>query len=126
MRIPSPRSWISLRWLATDCFAITDEATRAARELSDNDADMFFGIEVVALQQWQFGATEAERITVPVLSMVGSESDPAFFEMEALLRGLLSNLKMIRVPKTNHLLCLQEPQPVAEALAQFFAGHPLT
>jgi pimeloyl-ACP methyl ester carboxylesterase len=83
------------------------------------------GFSVQFLGRWKFGPTEAARISVPVLSMVGGESDPAFVEMEELLRGLLSNLSTVRIPKTNHLLCLQEPQPVAEALAQFFTGHPL-
>jgi hypothetical protein len=35
-----------------------------------------------------FGTAEAARIDVPVLSMVGSESDAAFFEMEELLTGV--------------------------------------
>jgi pimeloyl-ACP methyl ester carboxylesterase len=52
--------------------------------------------------------------------------DPAFIEMEELLRELLPNLETVRIPKINHLLCLQEPQPVAEALARFFAKHQLT
>jgi 3-oxoadipate enol-lactonase len=91
-----------------------------------NDADMFFGIEVPELQRWQFGPTEAARISVPVLSMVGGQSDPAFVEMEELLRGLLPNVETARIPRANHLLCLQEPKPVAETLARFFAKHPLT
>jgi pimeloyl-ACP methyl ester carboxylesterase len=95
-------------------------------EQAVNAADMFFGIEVPELQRWQFGPTEAARISIPVLSIVGGESDPAFVEMEELLRRLLANVETARIPKANHLLCLQEPQPVAEALARFFAKHPLT
>jgi pimeloyl-ACP methyl ester carboxylesterase len=95
-------------------------------EQAVSDADMFFGIEVPELQRWHFSPTEAARISVPVLSMVGDESDPAFVEMEELLRELLPNVEATRIPKTNHLLCLQRPQSVAEALARFFAEHPLT
>jgi pimeloyl-ACP methyl ester carboxylesterase len=105
---------------------ILDRLLPGSWEQAVNDADMFFGIEVPQLPQWRFGPTEAERITAPVLSMVGSESDPAFFEMEGLLRGLFSNLETIRISKSNHLLCLQQPQAVADGLAQFFAAHPLT
>jgi pimeloyl-ACP methyl ester carboxylesterase len=105
---------------------ILDQLLPGSWEQAVKDADMFFGIEVPELQRWQFGPTEATRITVPVLSMVGGQSDPAFIEMEELLRELLPNLETVRIPKTNHLLCLQEPQPVAEALARFFAKHQLT
>jgi pimeloyl-ACP methyl ester carboxylesterase len=75
------------------------------------------------LQRWQFGRAEAARINVPVLSMVGSESDPAFFEMEQLLRGLLPQLETARMPGLNHLLCMRKPEPVAKTLADFFAKH---
>jgi len=78
------------------------------------------------LQRWQFGTAEAARIDVPVLSIVGRESDPAFFEMEKLLKGLLSQLETVRMPGLNHLLCMREPRPVAETLAQFFAKHSPT
>jgi len=82
---------------------------------------MFFGIEVPELQRWHFGTPEAMRVKVPVLSIVWSESDPAFFEMEELLRGLLPQLETARMPGLNHLLCMREPKPVAEVLAKFFA-----
>jgi hypothetical protein len=75
------------------------------------------------LPRWQFGAAEAARINVPVLSIVGSESDPAFFEMEELLRGLLPQLETARMCGLNRLLCMREPTPVAETLAQFFAKY---
>jgi len=92
-------------------------------EQAIKDADTFFSIEVPELQRWQFGRAEAARINVPVLSMVGSESDPAFFEMEQLLRGLLPQLETARMPGLNHLLCMRKPEPVAKTLANFFAKH---
>jgi pimeloyl-ACP methyl ester carboxylesterase len=102
-----------------------DELLPAGWEQAVNDADMFFGVEVPELQRWRFGQTEAARIGVPVLSMVGGQSDPAFSEMEELLLDLLPNVETACIPKANHRLCLQEPQAVAEALALFFAKHPL-
>jgi hypothetical protein len=87
---------------------------------------MFFGIEVPELQHWQFEASEAARISVPALSLVGGQSDPAFFEMQELLKGLLPQLEIVRMAGLNRLLCIQEPQPVAEVLAQFFERHSLT
>jgi 3-oxoadipate enol-lactonase len=100
---------------------LLDHVFPGSWEQALTDAEMFFGIEVPELQRWQFGTPEAMRVKVPVLSIVGSESDPAFFEMEELLRGLLPQLETARMPGLNHLLCMREPKPVAEVLAKFFA-----
>jgi pimeloyl-ACP methyl ester carboxylesterase len=105
---------------------LLDHVFPGSWEQALRDADMFFGVEVPELQRWQFGTDEAARINVPALSIVGSESDPAFFEMEELLRGLLPKLETARMPGLNHLLCMREPKPVAETLAQFFAKHSPT
>jgi hypothetical protein len=40
--------------------------------------------------------------------------------------GLLPQLETVRMPGLNHLLCMREPQPVAQTLAQFFAKHSPT
>jgi hypothetical protein len=58
---------------------------------------MFFGIEVPALQQWQFGAAEAARIAAPALSLMGGMSDPAFVEIEELLREWFPQLEAARL-----------------------------
>ena len=90
------------------------------------DAETFFGVEAPELQHWQFGEAEAQRITAPVLYVIGSESDPAFFEMEGLLREWFPHLETARVPGVNHLLEMQQPHLVAEMLAGFLAQHPLS
>jgi pimeloyl-ACP methyl ester carboxylesterase len=77
---------------------LLDRVIPGGWEQAVRDADTFFGIEVPELQRWQFGAAEAGRITAPALSLVGGESDPAFFEIEELLRGLLPQLETARVP----------------------------
>lgn len=93
--------------------------------LGVRDADMFFGVETPELPRWQFGPAEAERIAAPVLSVIGSKSDSAFFEMERMLQGRFPHLETARVPGVNHLLHLQEPRAVAETLAAFFARQSL-
>jgi pimeloyl-ACP methyl ester carboxylesterase len=105
---------------------LLDRVIPGGWEQTVHDADMFFGIEVPELQRWQFGTSEAGRITAPALSLLGGESDPAFFEIEELLRGLLPQLETARVPNVNHLLHLKRPQVVAETMAKFLAQHPLT
>ena len=63
---------------------------------------------------------------MPVLYAVGSESDPAFLEMVGLLREWFPHLETTRVPGFNHLLQMQQPRRVAEALTEFFGQHPLS
>ena len=48
-------------------------------------ADMFFGIEMASLQGWSFGRDEAQRITQPVLFVMGDETPPPFREVQELL-----------------------------------------
>jgi pimeloyl-ACP methyl ester carboxylesterase len=104
---------------------LLDRIISGGWEQAVQEADTFFGIEVPELQRWQFGTAEADRIMAPVLSLVGSESDPAFNEIEQVLQGLLPQLATGRVAGANHLLHLQQPQLVAETLARFFGQHSL-
>ena len=90
------------------------------------DSKTFFGVEVPELRRWHFGGEQAGCIRVPVLSMVGTQSDPAFFEIELLLCSWFPRLETTRVPDANHLLCLRRPDLVAAALAKFFGQHPLS
>ncbi len=90
------------------------------------DADTFFGVEIPELQRWQFGEAEAELITAPTLSLVGVNSDPAFFEFDEILRVCFPQLESVRVPDVDHMLHIQRPDLVAAAVAEFLVRHPLT
>jgi pimeloyl-ACP methyl ester carboxylesterase len=90
-----------------------------------SDLDTFFASEQPAMQQWRFGAVEAARLTMPVLSLIGSESSPTMLEYEWQLKEWFPQLETGRVAGANHLLQLAQPRPVAEALAAFLARHPL-
>jgi pimeloyl-ACP methyl ester carboxylesterase len=90
-----------------------------------SDADTFFAIEQPAMQQWRFGAVETARITMPVLSLIGSESSPTMYEYEHQLQAWFPQLETGRVVGVNHLMQIMQPRPVAEAIAGFLARHPL-
>jgi pimeloyl-ACP methyl ester carboxylesterase len=89
------------------------------------DADAFFGQELPALQQWSFTDEDASRITQPVLAVLGENSAPTFRERRELLLSWLPNVEAFELPDATHLLHLQNPSGMAEALASFFARHPL-
>jgi 3-oxoadipate enol-lactonase len=89
------------------------------------EADAFFGQELPALQQWAFTEDDARRITAPVLLLLGGRSTPTFPERRELLLSWLPNAEPCDLPDVRHLLHVERPAAVAEAMAGFFARHPL-
>ena len=87
------------------------------------DADTFFGIELPALTTWHFGPELAATITQPVLSVLGSRTQPLWFEVAAFLHASLPDVSERVIDGVGHLLHLQRPEPVARAIAEFLADH---
>ena len=80
------------------------------------------------LLDWSVGEAEAKRITQPVLSRLGGESEvlwPRFGETHRLLLAWLSRAEASVLPGAAHGLQLQNPRGTAEALAAFYARHLL-
>jgi pimeloyl-ACP methyl ester carboxylesterase len=93
------------------------------------DADTFFTQELPALRDWPFGAAEAGRVTQPALVVLGGRSgevSAAFEQRFHLLRDWLPRAEAFVLPDATHLLQVQNPRGMADALAAFFARHPLT
>jgi pimeloyl-ACP methyl ester carboxylesterase len=108
--------------------AVIDRVLPGAFDQAVTDADTFFGQELPALQQWALGQEDARRITQPVLSMVGEKSrelSPIWTERHELILAWLPKAEGFVLPDATHLLHVQQPGTVAEALAAFFARHPL-
>lgn len=89
------------------------------------EADAFFQQELPALQQWTLTEADARRITQPVLLVLGENSTATFPERRDLLLSWLPNAEPVDVADARHLLHVERPAAVAEALAGFFARHPL-
>jgi pimeloyl-ACP methyl ester carboxylesterase len=104
---------------------LLDEGLPGGFECAVAEADAFFGQELPALQQWTFTEDDARHITQPVLLMLGESSTPTFPERRELLRSWLPNTELCDLAGVRHLLHVQQPAAVAEALAGFFARHPL-
>jgi pimeloyl-ACP methyl ester carboxylesterase len=88
------------------------------------DAGTWFEHELPGLLDWQFGEAEARHIKQPVLSVLGGTSEalePRFGETHRLLLTWLPRAKGVVLPGTAHLLHLENPHGIAEALAAFWA-----
>jgi pimeloyl-ACP methyl ester carboxylesterase len=82
----------------------------------------------IGVTDWSFGKAEARRITQPVLSVLGGESDALwsrFGETHRLLLEWLPHGEGFILPGTTHFLQMQNPHDMAEALAAFYTRHPL-
>jgi pimeloyl-ACP methyl ester carboxylesterase len=93
------------------------------------DAPTWFEQEVPGLRAWTFDAHEAQRITQPVLAVVGGESDklwPRFGETQRRLLSSLPNVEGVVLPGVNHAMSIHDPAAVAAALAGFYRRHPIS
>jgi len=89
-------------------------------------SDNWFGSYLPALNAWRFGSEEASAISQPVLSVLGTESGPLFEEGHALLHFWFPQVEDCTIAGVAHLLHMQHPGPVAQAVAEFFTRHPIT
>lgn len=113
-----------LEWAA--CRAVLDERVPGALSQGITDADTFFGIELPALSAWTFGAEEAAAILQPVLSVIGTDTEPLWIEVAERLRAWFKQVEECTIQGVGHLLHMQRPEPVAESMAAFFSRHRLT
>ena len=97
------------------CRTLLEERTPGAVAQAVEDADTFFGIELPALTEWEFGPQQAAAIGRPVLSVLGSQTQPLWMEVADFLRSSVPNVEELTIDGVGHLLHAQRPEPVAEA-----------
>jgi pimeloyl-ACP methyl ester carboxylesterase len=107
------------------CRALLEQRVPGAVAQAMKDVDTFFGVELPALTQWTFGPEQAAAIDQPVLSVLGSETQPLWVEVAEFLRSSLPHVEECTIAGVGHLLHLQRPEPVAQAIAQFLGRNPL-
>jgi pimeloyl-ACP methyl ester carboxylesterase len=108
------------------CRALLEERIPGVVTQSIKDADTFFGVELPALTEWEFGSDQAAAIHRPVLSVLGAETQPLWVEIADFLRAALPYVEECTIDGVGHLLQIQQPQPVARAIARFLGGNSMT
>ncbi|HET9476174.1 MAG TPA: alpha/beta hydrolase [Dehalococcoidia bacterium] len=92
------------------------------------DADAFFTGELPAVGGWAFTQADAARISQPVLSVMGVETQsavglPVYTEVHERVLDWFPNARPFVLPNAAHLLQVENPQGMAEALSQFLAEN---
>ncbi|HJR24785.1 MAG TPA: alpha/beta hydrolase [Acidimicrobiales bacterium] len=108
------------------CRALLEDRLPGAIAQAVKDADTFFGVELPALGAWVFTPEQAATIECPVLSVLGSDTQPLWFEVAELLERSLPDVEEWRVADVGHLLHIQSPKPVARAIGKFLGRNPIT
>lgn len=108
--------------------SVLDRVVPGAFAQAVADADTFFGMELAALPLWSFTQAHARRITQPVLAVLGGDSHtlwPGWVEVHQLVQTWLPQAQAFVLKGATHGLQMIDPKGMAEALAAFFASHPL-
>ena len=113
-----------LEWAT--CRGLLDERIPGAVAQAIKDADTFFGVELPGAHPVDFGAEQAAAIRQPVLSVLGSDTAPLWVEVAEFLRWSVPDVEERTIDGVGHLLHIQRPAPVAEAIADFLRRHPVT
>ncbi len=110
-----------------DFRTMLDRAMPGAFDQAVADADTFFKIELPASQEWNLTMEEAHRIRQPVLFLGGAESVFAPFvkELGEVMNKWFPQAEWITLPGVTHAFPIENPKGTAQALAGFFARHPL-
>ena len=61
----------------------------------------------------------------PVLSVIGADTQPLWLEIAEFLRSSLPHVEERTIDRVGHLLQIQRPEPVAQALAEFLTRNPI-
>jgi len=107
------------------CRTLLEERVPGMVAQSIRDADTFFGVEIPGASQWTFDAQQAATIVQPALSVLGSDTEALWVEVDDLLRSSMPNIESCKIEGAGHLLHLQQPEPVARGIAAFLARHPI-
>jgi pimeloyl-ACP methyl ester carboxylesterase len=105
------------------CRALLEQRIPGIVAQAIKDADTLFGVELPAMAEWTFDPGDAAAIDCPVLSVLGTDTLRLFVEVAAFLRSSLPQVEECRIDDVGHLLHIQRPQPVAQAMDEFLTTN---
>jgi pimeloyl-ACP methyl ester carboxylesterase len=97
-----------------------------ALKMAVRDASTYYRAEAPSLNTWTLDPPRAKAVDCPVLSVLGSDSGQFFIEGRQLLHQRFPHCRDADIPGANHLLNLQAPQLIAQAVASQIPRRPAT
>jgi pimeloyl-ACP methyl ester carboxylesterase len=88
-------------------------------EQAENDAATFFDVELAGIGSWSFEAEEAQAVSCPVLSVLGTASGSLFDQGRDQLHTWLPHCQDLDIAGATHFLPMERPAEIAAALADF-------
>lgn len=110
---------------AADWRSVVANTVPGAVEQAEKDAGTFFDVEFPTIPDWRFDPERTRRISQPVLYVLGGESGPLFEAGRQHFRTLIPHTEEVVLRGVNHLMQIRDPKPIAAAIADFLARHPL-
>jgi pimeloyl-ACP methyl ester carboxylesterase len=65
---------------------------------------------------------ELSRITAPTLVMVGEEDTVTVPAKAERIAAAIAGAKLVRIPRAGHIVTLEQPQAVTQAIGEFLDG----
>lgn len=87
------------------------------------DGWTFFEVELPALGQWKFDASEATAVIQPILFVRGAESSSDYEGVGEFLHARFPDVDSQVLGGVNHLLPMQNPHRVAVVISDFLVSH---
>ena len=105
-----------------------EHALPGAFEQAVADAATSFEGDLPVALDWRFGEADARRIGQAVLVVLGEQSvalHPRFAEAYRLFLSWLPSAEGFVLADATHFMHVEKPRAIADALADFYARHPL-
>ncbi len=87
-----------------------------------------FELDLPALRAWELDEGEVRQLTLPVMNVIGSESEALwgrFGEVYRLVASWMPQAEGFVLPGAAHFHTIQNPRGMAEALSDFWQRHPI-
>ena len=109
----------------SDWRAAIEECVPGAGDRAVGDAAGTFDGDLVALRSWDVEAAGADRITQPVLYVVGSQNAARIEPVTAIFRAAVPHTELVVIDDADHNLQITKATLVAETIARFLHRHAI-
>ncbi|MFW6195402.1 MAG: alpha/beta fold hydrolase [Chloroflexota bacterium] len=108
-----------------DWRAETERTVPGGPDQAETDAATFFEVDIPSTGSWILDEDRAQRISQPVLYVLGGESGPGGEHAKRAFRSAVPQTEEVVLQGLNHLMQIRDPNKVAVTIAGFLERHPL-